>query len=156
MGALAVDHAAQTTHPHTKHKQETDLVFAGFPCVDISRCGRQAGLEGDRSGLFFVVIKLLEKAIANNRPVPFVLLENVEALLDRVRGGDGGLQEPAIARVVAELTRLNYMVAYQVPPWPGGRGQGGARRAREHAGRAHPLHAHLPRSPHLRRYACTT
>lgn len=45
-------------------------------------CTNQQG-----SGLIRHVFRLLERAIADQHPVPWVLLENVEALLDRVQGG---------------------------------------------------------------------
>ena len=62
-----------------------DLIAAGFPCQDISYAGRGAGIEGERSGLFFEAIRVVREL----RP-RYVLLENVAALvargLDRVLG----------------------------------------------------------------------
>jgi DNA (cytosine-5)-methyltransferase 1 len=64
----------------TRAKFEThvDLVTAGFPCQDISLAGEGAGLSGERSGLFWYIIRTLCMV---GRPA--VLLENVAALLDR-------------------------------------------------------------------------
>jgi DNA (cytosine-5)-methyltransferase 1 len=53
----------------------TDLVSGGFPCQDISQAGRQAGLSGERSGLWFEMLRVISEA----RPT-FVLAENVSAL----------------------------------------------------------------------------
>jgi DNA (cytosine-5)-methyltransferase 1 len=58
-----------------------DVICAGFPCQDISIAGRAAGLGGDRSGLFFEVIRLVREI----GPV-VVGLENVTELLGRGLG----------------------------------------------------------------------
>ena len=70
-----------------------DIVFGGFPCQDISRCGRGAGVDGGaRSGLFFRVVEV----VALLRP-KFVFLENVSAI--RSRG---------LNTVLRELCSLGY------------------------------------------------
>lgn len=56
-----------------------DIVYGGFPCQDISSAGKGAGLEGERSGLFYEVIRICKEA----SPL-FVFLENVAAI--RTRG----------------------------------------------------------------------
>ncbi len=62
-----------------KHNLETvDVICGGFPCQDISYAGLGAGLDGERSGLFFEAIRL----VLELRP-PIVVLENVAALLTR-------------------------------------------------------------------------
>jgi len=53
-----------------------DLLTAGFPCQDLSVAGKQAGLDGARSGLYSEVLRFT-KAIRPQR----VLIENVPALL---------------------------------------------------------------------------
>ena len=58
-----------------------DVVTAGFPCQDISLAGKGAGLAGERSGLFWHVLRA---ACVVGRPK--LLLENVAALLDRGMG----------------------------------------------------------------------
>ena len=69
-----------------------DLICGGFPCQDISYAGRGAGLEGERSGLFFEAIRVVRQL----RP-RYVLLENVAALLTR-----------GLDRVHGELATLGY------------------------------------------------
>ncbi len=49
------------------------------------------------------VFRLLEKAKSDNRPVPWVLLENVEALLDRGKG-----RAPAIREITDRIEALGY------------------------------------------------
>lgn len=58
-----------------------DLVTAGFPCQDISLAGKGAGLAGERSGLFWHVLRAVRMVGR-----PRILLENVAALLDRGMG----------------------------------------------------------------------
>lgn len=69
-----------------------DLISAGFPCQDISAAGRGAGLAGERSGLFFQVVRLVREL-----GPAFVFLENVPAI--RTRGLDV---------VIKELSGLGY------------------------------------------------
>ena len=66
---------------HLKYRQNVDLVTAGFPCQDISLAGEGAGITGERSGLFWYVIRTLCMV---GRPQ--ALLENVAALLNRGMG----------------------------------------------------------------------
>jgi len=58
-----------------------DVITAGFPCQDLSRAGKQAGLHGARSGLFYEVMRL-----AREIQPRFVLLENVGNLLSHANG----------------------------------------------------------------------
>ena len=69
-----------------------DIIVGGFPCQDISIAGNGKGLEGERSGLFFEVCRLVKEIKPG-----FVFLENVPAIRTR------GLRE-----VVRSLTDLGY------------------------------------------------
>lgn len=69
-----------------------DIIFGGFPCQDISVAGRGEGLAGQRSGLFFEIVRLAKETRA-----PFVFLENVPAIRTR------GLRE-----VVRAFTEMGY------------------------------------------------
>jgi DNA (cytosine-5)-methyltransferase 1 len=55
-----------------------DAICGGFPCQDISEAGKGAGLEGERSGLWFEYSRL----IGEIRP-QYVIIENVSELLIR-------------------------------------------------------------------------
>lgn len=70
----------------------TDIIYGGFPCQDISIAGVGKGLEGERSGLFFEILRLAKEI----RP-KFIFLENVPAILSR-----GGI------RVVTEIAEMGY------------------------------------------------
>ena len=66
-----------------------DVITGGFPCQDISLAGKGAGLEGERSGLWFQFHRLIKEIQPR-----YALIENVSAL--RSRGLDavlGGLAE---------------------------------------------------------------
>lgn len=69
-----------------------DIITAGFPCQDISSAGRGEGLGGERSGLFFEIIRLVKEA----NP-PWVFLENVPAI--RTRG---------LTKVIEAFSDLGY------------------------------------------------
>lgn len=56
-----------------------DIIFGGFPCQDISVAGLGRGLDGERSGLFFEIMRLAEETQPK-----FIFLENVPAI--RTRG----------------------------------------------------------------------
>ena len=64
-----------------------DIIVGGFPCQDISVAGKGQGIQdGNRSGLFFEVMRLTDEL----NPT-FLFLENVPAI--RTRGLDIVLQE---------------------------------------------------------------
>jgi DNA (cytosine-5)-methyltransferase 1 len=58
-----------------------DMVCGGFPCQDISAAGKGVGIEGERSCLWFAMLRIIREV----RP-RWVLAENVPAL--RTRGAD--------------------------------------------------------------------
>ena len=76
------------TFPSADGDWTVDMITAGFPCQDISVAGRAEGLEGERSGLFYEVVRIADRL----RP-RYILLENVSALL--VRGAGDVLRELA-------------------------------------------------------------
>jgi DNA (cytosine-5)-methyltransferase 1 len=86
---------------------EIELVSAGFPCQDLSQCGRVAGLAGHQSGLIGEVFRLLAKRKGSGRPVPWVVVENVPFML-QLSGGQ------AMRAIVDEFERLGYRWAYRV------------------------------------------
>ena len=88
-------------HEVGRHNLErVDLLAGGFPCQDISYAGRGAGLAGERSGLFFEVVRLVREL----RP-RYVLLENVAALLSR-----------GLDRVCGELAQIGYDTEWHCIP----------------------------------------
>lgn len=66
---------------HSRFNENVELVTAGFPCQDLSYAGAGAGLTGERSGLFWYILRTLCMV---GRPK--LLLENVAGLLTRGLG----------------------------------------------------------------------
>ena len=67
---------------------QPDLVWASFPCQDLSLAGAGAGLKGDRSGTFWPFWKQITKLVEDGRAPAIVALENVAATLTSHRGRD--------------------------------------------------------------------
>ena len=58
--------------------EPVDIVCGGFPCQDLSYAGKGEGLEGQRSGLWFEMLRLIRVL----RP-RYVFVENVPGILNR-------------------------------------------------------------------------
>lgn len=59
---------------------------AGFPCQDISVSGKQRGLAGERSSLFFEIIRLLKSKNTEDRP-EWLIFENVKICSPLIKDG---------------------------------------------------------------------
>lgn len=68
--------------------EQPDLVWASFPCQDLSLAGAGAGLKGDRSGTFWPFWKQVVKLVDDDRAPNIVALENVAATLTSHKGRD--------------------------------------------------------------------
>ncbi|HGI5097587.1 TPA: DNA cytosine methyltransferase, partial [Streptococcus agalactiae] len=66
---------------------KADLWTAGSPCQNVSIAGKRAGLYGERSGLFFTFVDLIQSQKEEDKP-EWVLLENVKGLLSSGGGRD--------------------------------------------------------------------
>ncbi len=65
-----------------------DMVWASFPCQDLSLAGGGAGLKGDRSGTFWPFWELMLALINENRAPYMIVLENVCGTLTSHSGKD--------------------------------------------------------------------
>ena len=65
-----------------------DLVWASFPCQDLSLAGSGAGLSGDRSGTFWPFWELVKGLHAEERHPSVIVLENVCGALTSHDGSD--------------------------------------------------------------------
>ena len=81
---------------------DVDCITGGWPCQDLSTAGQRRGLAGERSGLFWELMRIVRQ----KRP-RFLVLENVPGLLSSQRGRDFGL-------VLNALGELGYGVAWRV------------------------------------------
>ena len=77
---------------------KVDVISGGFPCQDISAAGKGDGLDGERSGLWTHMARVVSEV----RP-PFVFVENSPMLT--TRGG---------TRVIADLTQMGYDTRWTV------------------------------------------
>jgi len=78
--------------------EKVDIISGGFPCQDISVAGKGAGIEGERSGLWTE----LHRVVSELRP-RFAFIENVPMLT--IRGG---------GRVIADLAEIGYDAEWQI------------------------------------------
>jgi DNA (cytosine-5)-methyltransferase 1 len=85
---------------------KSDIWCFGFPCTDISRNGKQRGLKGDRSGLFFSITGLIGQLKEKDRPA-YLFIENVADLLSTNNGID-------FLRLLIELDEIGYDAEWQV------------------------------------------
>ena len=78
-----------------------DLVWASFPCQDLSLAGMGAGLDGDRSGTFWPFWNLVKALRVEKRAPRMIVLENVKGALTSHGGRD-------FAAIGAALTNADY------------------------------------------------
>ena len=80
-----------------------DLLCGGFPCQDLSVAGKRAGLAGERSGLFFEFMRIVDAL----RPRA-ILIENVEGLYSSGshKGADFGV-------VLDSLAERGYLASWR-------------------------------------------
>ena len=84
--------------PRKINYKQVDIVTGGFPCQDISMAGKGAGIEGERSGLWSEMYRIISEI----RP-KYALIENVPMLIHR------GLE-----RVLCDLAKIGYDAEWQV------------------------------------------
>ncbi len=67
-----------------------DIITGGFCCQDLSVAGKRAGLHGDRSGLFFQIVRIIKemRAATDNSYPKFAVLENVPGMYSSNKGLD--------------------------------------------------------------------
>ncbi|MDT3768176.1 DNA cytosine methyltransferase [Gleimia hominis] len=87
-----------------------DVITFGSPCQDLSVAGRQFGLAGKRSGLFFQAIRIIKemRKASNGRYPRFAVWENVPGAFSSNKGHD-------FADVLTSLIRLQSPTVADVP-----------------------------------------
>jgi len=68
---------------NTGELEPVSVIAGGFPCQDLSVAGKRAGLDGERSGLWFDFYRIIKEM----QP-PWVVIENVPGLLSSGNGND--------------------------------------------------------------------
>jgi DNA (cytosine-5)-methyltransferase 1 len=89
-------------HAPSQRSRACDLIYGGFPCQDVSVAGKRAGLDGDRSGLWFEFHRIVREL----RP-RWVCIENVPGLLSSNGGAD-------FAVILSGLDELGFDAAWAV------------------------------------------
>ncbi len=82
------------------YKGAIDIITGGFPCQDISVAGKGAGIDGERSGLWSHLARLIGEV----RPA-YAVMENVAALLGR-----------GMERVAGDLAEIGYDAEWHCIP----------------------------------------
>lgn len=82
-----------------------DVITYGFPCQDLSVAGNRAGLDGNRSGLFFEAVRIIRemREATDGRFPTWAVAENVAGLLNADNGH-------AMGRCVDELAEAGSLV----------------------------------------------
>ena len=81
-----------------------DVITGGFPCQDISVAGKQAGIEGERSGLWSECARLIRELQPR-----YAIFENVTNLLNGERGA-------WFKRVLWDISALGYDAEWHCIP----------------------------------------
>jgi len=69
-----------------------DIISGGFPCQDISVAGKGAGIEGERSGMWGEMARIISEVLPS-----FVFVENSPMLVGR-----------GLTRVLSDLAEMGY------------------------------------------------
>lgn len=85
-----MEHLGSVTDINGAEIPPVDIITFGSPCQDLSVAGKQAGLDGERSGLFKEAIRIIyEMRIATNGKYPtFIIWENVPGAFSSNKGRD--------------------------------------------------------------------
>jgi len=92
-----------------------DLVWASFPCQDLSLAGGGAGLKGERSGTFWPFWDLMKSLMADGRAPTLITLENVCGTLTSHQGRDFAAICEAFSKEGYKVGAVVIDAAYFVP-----------------------------------------
>jgi DNA (cytosine-5)-methyltransferase 1 len=81
-----------------------DVITGGFPCQDLSAAGKQAGIDGERSGLWAELARLIGELQPR-----YAIMENVTNLIS----GDSGRW---FGRVLGDLAEVGYDAEWHCVP----------------------------------------
>jgi len=82
--------------------ERVDVICGGFPCQDVSVAGKREGLGGERTGLFWEAVRIIDEL----KPT-WAVLENVPGLLSSHGGRD-------FHTVLSALADLGFRRAYRI------------------------------------------
>lgn len=99
-------YAREVREIRADHVPRAECWCFGFPCQDISVAGKQLGFRGERSSLFFAVMRIIQDTKEEDRPT-YLFIENVKNLLS-VNGGTDFL------KLLIALDEAGYDAEWQV------------------------------------------
>lgn len=103
------DRAPELFYGDVKHivtsqlPSKATLAWASFPCQDLSLAGSGAGLDGERSGVFWPFWNLMLLLKREGRNPPIIVLENVAGLITSHNGQD-------LTNLISSLVTAGYRV----------------------------------------------
>ncbi len=92
-----------------------DLAWASFPCQDLSLAGNGAGLNGERSGMFWPFWHLIRQLQNSGRPPRVIVLENVYGILKSNGGRDFAAISNAVSAANYKLGALVIDAVHFIP-----------------------------------------
>jgi DNA (cytosine-5)-methyltransferase 1 len=90
------------TTDFTIWRGQIDILSGGFPCQDASIAGKQEGLQGKRTGLFYEMLR----SVRETRP-RYIVAENVANITKINNGND-------FRAILNELARLGYNAEWRI------------------------------------------
>jgi DNA (cytosine-5)-methyltransferase 1 len=87
-----------------KYGRPVDIVTGGFPCQDLSAAGNQRGLQAERSGLWYEMLRICGEVVPR-----YIVVENVSNLLTGERGC-------WFATFLRDLAQIGYDVQWHCIP----------------------------------------
>ena len=98
-------HIGDITKINGAEVEPVDVIIGGSPCQDLSVAGKRAGLDGERSGLFMEMMRVIEEMLnaTGGESPQYVVWENVPGALSSNKGED-------FKCVLDEFTKLGFIV----------------------------------------------
>ncbi len=110
--------------------EPVDIITFGSPCTDLSVAGKRAGLDAERSGLFFQAVRIIKemRCATNGRYPRFAVWENVAGAfssnggedfrcvleeLCKVKDTNISVPKPAKWEKAGEIVAENFSLAYR-------------------------------------------
>lgn len=99
-----VEHLGDVTQIHGGQIPPVDVITFGSPCQDLSVAGKQSGLAGERSGLFFDAVRIIRqmRQATHDQYPRYAVWENVPGAFSSHKGKDFATVLTALAQVKEE------------------------------------------------------
>lgn len=90
--------------------EAVDIITFGSPCQDMSLAGKRAGLDGERSGLFYEAIRIIKemRSATNGKYPRYIIWENVPGTFSSQKGQDFRAVLEEIVRIKDETITVPF------------------------------------------------